>query len=446
MSSIWTVRRSDTDAKLTGLCGGVAEHWGIDPVLVRVGWVLLGLSGGVGLVLYVAGWLLVPVAGRATAPVDDLLGESARGWSKEVWVTIVVAACLAAFATFGSISPFGVGPAVVLACIWYFGFYRQRQGEGPAAGPSPDSPQRHPEALLPPVFVAHAGPSTPFTEAAQAWRRRIEDQVEQSSRPPGPAAAAAAGPAWPSTAPPPAPAAELDHAEAARRAFLAQPDPVGLYVEPVAALATPVGRRGDRPAARRLRLLMLLVMGLATGGLAVAEQSGLDVSPATYAATALLVVGLALVAATWFGRARGLLPLGLLLVPVVLLASVPGPLTEPDHWDRTTRVYTKVAELPAAGDSQVGGQLSVDLSRLTLDRDASYAAHLGTGHLEVLLPEDVNVALRYDVQQGVVTTDGRETRAGADLTDTVQPPSVRPDRPTLTVNLSVDRGKLEVRQ
>ena len=37
MSSIWTVRRSASDVKLTGLCGGVAEHWGVDPVLVRVG-------------------------------------------------------------------------------------------------------------------------------------------------------------------------------------------------------------------------------------------------------------------------------------------------------------------------------------------------------------------------------------------------------------------------
>src|ERR687886_1904287 len=90
MSSIWTVRRSATDAKLTGLCGGVAEHWGIDPVLARVCWVLLALSGGVGLVLYVAGWLLVPVQGQSTAPVDDLLGDAARRWSKEVRVALVL--------------------------------------------------------------------------------------------------------------------------------------------------------------------------------------------------------------------------------------------------------------------------------------------------------------------------------------------------------------------
>jgi phage shock protein PspC (stress-responsive transcriptional regulator) len=63
MSSIWTIRRSATDVKLTGLCGGVARYWEIDPVLVRVGWALLALSGGIGLVLYLAGWLLIPGRG-----------------------------------------------------------------------------------------------------------------------------------------------------------------------------------------------------------------------------------------------------------------------------------------------------------------------------------------------------------------------------------------------
>ncbi|HEY6813838.1 MAG TPA: PspC domain-containing protein, partial [Propionibacteriaceae bacterium] len=72
MSSVWTIRRSATDAKLSGLCGGVAQHWGIDPVLVRVGWVLLAFSSGIGLVLYLAGWLLIPVEGSDKALVDDL--------------------------------------------------------------------------------------------------------------------------------------------------------------------------------------------------------------------------------------------------------------------------------------------------------------------------------------------------------------------------------------
>ena len=92
MSSIWTIRRSATDVKLTGLCGGVAQYWGVDPLLVRVGWALLALSGGIGLVLYLAGWLLIPVEGSDKALADDLFGESVRRWPRELWITLVVVA------------------------------------------------------------------------------------------------------------------------------------------------------------------------------------------------------------------------------------------------------------------------------------------------------------------------------------------------------------------
>lgn len=448
MSSIWTVRRSTTDTKLAGLAGGVAEHWGIDPVLVRVGWVLLALSGGVGLVLYVAGWLLIPLQGRATAPVDDLLGDTARRWSKEVWLTLVVVACLAAFAVFGSMSPFGVGPAVIIACIWYFGFYKQRQGQDTAS-----SPEGAPVPSVPavPAFVTHPGPATPFTDAADAWRRRIEEHVRLSAPVAATPARVEPAPTWPSPPSTPAPAdlQDPDPEREARSAFLATPDPVGLYVEePVAARAVPVAprRRGDRPAARRLRLLTLLVLGLTTGGLALAERQGVEIAASAYAAAALLVVGLALVAATWFGRARGLLALGLLLVPVVVLTSVVGPLTPLDQWSQNELAYRTVAELPPAGDSQPAGELQVDLRGLDLDADATYAAHLGMGRLEVTVPADVNVELRYRVEQGLVLAFDEDPRAGTDLSQVVPPAAPLLGRPTLTLDLSVDRGQLEIRR
>ena len=150
MSSVWTIRRSTSDVKLAGLCGGVARHWGIDPVLVRVGWALLALSGGIGVILYVAGWLLLPADGRDTAPAEDMFGDTLRKWPREVWVAIVVIACVAGFALFSGITPFGIGPAIVVALVWYFGFYRKRMAKaghspfaaaagraGPAGGPVP---------------------------------------------------------------------------------------------------------------------------------------------------------------------------------------------------------------------------------------------------------------------------------------------------------------------
>ena len=142
MSSIWTIRRSATDAKLAGLCGGVAQHWGVDPLLVRVGWVLLALSGGVGLVLYLAGWLLIPVEGKDKAPVEDLFGESVRRWPRELWITFVVIASLAMSMIFGWLSPFTIGPAIVIAVIWYFGFYKGRHDKRSVTPPSSPAESR----------------------------------------------------------------------------------------------------------------------------------------------------------------------------------------------------------------------------------------------------------------------------------------------------------------
>ncbi|GAA1841833.1 PspC domain-containing protein [Microlunatus capsulatus] len=443
MSSIWTVRRSATDTKVAGVCGGVAEHWGVDPVLVRVGWVLLALSGGIGVVLYVAAWLLVPVQGRSTATLDDLLGDKTRRWPKEVWVALVALACLAVFAIFGSASPFGIGPAVVIACIWYFGFYKQRQGT-PSAAPAPVGVGDQPPAPAAPTFVTHPGPPTPFTAAADSWRRRIEEHVQQA-RVAAPVAAATTWPGAPaaaSTVQDPAPDPEV----AERSAFLATADPAGLYDEPAGAtaLAAPLNRR-DSLAARRLRLLTLLVLGLVLGGLTLLDRAGAAVTPAGYAAAALFVVGLALVAATWFGRARGLLPVGLLLVPVVVVtAAAAQVLPAPEDFTRVQRSYVSVEQLPRTPEVFGSGQAEVDLSRLVLTDDATYTAQLEAGQLEVRVPDDVNVEVRYGVDLGAVEILGDQSRSGFDLHDTadLEPPVA--GRPTLTLDLSAELGQVAV--
>ncbi len=52
--------RSGTDKKLCGVCGGIAEYFGIDSTLVRLAWVLLSLCGGGGLLLYIIAALVMP--------------------------------------------------------------------------------------------------------------------------------------------------------------------------------------------------------------------------------------------------------------------------------------------------------------------------------------------------------------------------------------------------
>lgn len=55
--------RSRTDKMLGGVCGGIAQTFGIDATMVRIGLVALSLLGvGTGVVLYVAIWALAPEA------------------------------------------------------------------------------------------------------------------------------------------------------------------------------------------------------------------------------------------------------------------------------------------------------------------------------------------------------------------------------------------------
>lgn len=54
------LRRSTTDRVIAGVCGGIANYLGIDPVVVRVVAVALTLLDGIGIFLYVAAWLIMP--------------------------------------------------------------------------------------------------------------------------------------------------------------------------------------------------------------------------------------------------------------------------------------------------------------------------------------------------------------------------------------------------
>ena len=55
------LRRSSTNRMIAGVCGGIADYFGIDPTIVRVLAVLMLLPGGVpGFVPYMLLWLIVP--------------------------------------------------------------------------------------------------------------------------------------------------------------------------------------------------------------------------------------------------------------------------------------------------------------------------------------------------------------------------------------------------
>ena len=446
MSSMWTIRRSATDRKLTGLCGGVARHWGIDPTVVRVGVALLALSGGIGVVLYLAGWLLIPEDGKTQARVDEVFGPQVRRWSKEVWLAIVVIACIISFTILGALTPFGAGPAIVLAGIWYFGYYKKHKQTGAALAVAPP-------AASDDEFISYPGPPTPFTEAAEAWRQRIEEQAQQVS---AQRATSQQGgdqtmetTSWP--APPaangtPAPSpADLEREQ--HQAFLAEPDPVGLYSPPseVSAQTSSVLTRGNTASARWLRLVSVIALGLTLSGLGVANYLGAGVPLVAFFAAALLVVGITLLAATWLGRARGLLPLGIVLLVGLLATSAYQTTIQREDWNRTLYTYADAAQLPLNGDSRDVGRLTTDLSKLSYAEDVTYRAHVDLGSLTVVVPPGAKVRVIYAIDSGVVHVFDTVVAAGAELHDTVEPDAATTAAPVLTLELSVDSGKIVVR-
>ena len=73
------LRRSGTDRMLGGVCGGLAEYSGIDPVLWRVGFVGLTLAGGAGVAVYLLLWVLMPSGplrpGDEPSPLEQFVGR-----------------------------------------------------------------------------------------------------------------------------------------------------------------------------------------------------------------------------------------------------------------------------------------------------------------------------------------------------------------------------------
>jgi phage shock protein PspC (stress-responsive transcriptional regulator) len=447
MESIWAVRRSTHDRKVSGLAGGLARVWHIDPLLVRIGFAILALSGGIGVVLYLAGWLMVPEEGRQTSYLDQAIPQS-RNWSREAKFVIVGIACVIGLITLSSLAPFTAVAAIVVIAVWYFGYYRNRPRTQDHHHTDPSQPfgssQQVPVAEEPTQFIKFGSEQTPFTEAAKAWQLRIGDYLEavRSTAPD-----AAANHPSPSTTAADVPAEQQSTADPYRQAYYAHPDPVGLYTAaeptPTAVKLTDPRIAMRRRTSRRLGLVSLVVLGLSMTGLGIASTLGATISVASYLAVALLVIGLTLLAGTRFGR-----PPGMAFAAFVLAIAMLGALFSPQAVRMINDVglqqihYTSGATMKPA-DRLEAGNLSVDLRRLELQQSRTYSATVNSGRLEVFLPEDATVRVRGTVGDGGLQLPGEKIRWGSDLVlNWPAPPNA--SGPVLTVNLRVDEGHLEV--
>jgi phage shock protein PspC (stress-responsive transcriptional regulator) len=118
--------RSSSDKVLGGLSGGLGRYFDIDPIIFRIGFVVLALAGGAGVLGYLAGWVLVPA--------DPETGEEPADRSKAATIAGGIVLALAALVLIGPGIFFLAPPLIGLGLIALVGLLLYR-----AAGGDPDA-------------------------------------------------------------------------------------------------------------------------------------------------------------------------------------------------------------------------------------------------------------------------------------------------------------------
>ena len=129
-------RTTGADRKVAGVAGGLARHLDIDPIILRVAFVVLVFFGGAGLLLYGACWLLLPEDGSVSAPLS--LDDRNRS------IALVVIGAISALLVLGdSIGQFGFPwplALVALVALLVLIFVDRDRKPRPSAPPVPHLP------------------------------------------------------------------------------------------------------------------------------------------------------------------------------------------------------------------------------------------------------------------------------------------------------------------
>jgi phage shock protein PspC (stress-responsive transcriptional regulator) len=155
---------------------------------------------------------------------------------------------------------------------------------------------------------------------------------------------------------------------------------------------------------------------LTVGGLAMVTQlAAIRVLPGQFFGAALAVVGIGLVIGAWWGRARILILLALLLIPLAVPASF---VTAPLEGGLGDLSYApaNAAELQAAY-RLTGGRLRLDLTSLSVPAQPTHiAASVAVGQLVVLVPDGASVEIEARTGAGTTSIFGAR-QAGTELDD-----------------------------
>ena len=386
MKDLGRLRRSVTDRHIAGVAGGLARHLDVDPIIVRVFLVVASFFGGAGLVAYVGAWLLVPEEGTD----DEPLGLDAR--SRSLALTGVgVIALLCAVGDWAGAFWFPWPLAIVAAVVVWFvnrkdGQRRERTGYGydTAADPATGTPY----GTTGPYADPHADP-----HGEQTWTEQAYAPGYAPTYPP----AYAAGPRQP---------------------------------------------RNPRKRGPILFNFTMALICLAIGVLAVVDIYGADVTDSAYPALALGITALMLVVGSFWGRAGGLIALGLVAALATAATTVGTSIGDGRH-DYAPTTAASVDDSYEFG----GGEFTLDLSGVD-DVDALDGRDITVegvgGRVEVVVPDGMDV----DVTAQVVGGDVRLFDRRADGFD-VTLESFRDAGdgvPDMSINIDLVGGEIIVRE
>lgn len=61
---------------VAGVCAGAADYLGMDVTLARVIMAVIAvITGGAGVLAYLAAWAIIPEEGKQTSPAENLIGD-----------------------------------------------------------------------------------------------------------------------------------------------------------------------------------------------------------------------------------------------------------------------------------------------------------------------------------------------------------------------------------
>ncbi len=380
--------RSIDDKVVSGLCGGLGRHFGVDPLVFRIAFVVMSLAGGTGVLLYLVGWALVP---------DDQGRAFGAGWlpGKDRGHKLVAAALAGCGALFlidritdghGDDIPLGlVLIGVGAAVLW-----SRRSGQAPTVAPPP----------MPPPM-----PAAPAAVAVEG--------VEPDDTPP-----TAAPPPPPPTPPPPT----------------APPPPPP---PPPAALRPPEPPKAAAPRSA-LAAVTFSLLAILAGVAALAE-----VDAVVGLALALLLVAGAMVVGAWRGRARGLIPLAVVLSGALFVASL---LDVPFKGGAGDRLFVPISAAEIRSPYRLAaGEQRIDLRRVDLaGRTVPVVASTAMGTLIVTVPVDATVEVHGHVGAGKLIVFNREWD-GVSI-DQLVVVAGREGGGRLVLHAQVGFGELEVRR